>query len=92
MGFSARLQGFRSTDRHMEHVYSVKSISELKEVMPESGGSVFVTGHTRPGDGGGGLFHWITDSSAPPDDGIVVKGSNDTGFVLIKKKRNYIHV
>lgn len=63
----------------MEHVYSVESISELKEVMPESGGAVFVTGHSHPRDGGGGLFHWIADSSAPPDGGIVVKGSNDTG-------------
>jgi hypothetical protein len=56
----------------MEHVYSVESIGDLKTVMPESGGSVFVLGHTRPGDGGGGVFHWQALSQRTPDDGIVV--------------------
>jgi hypothetical protein len=58
----------------MEHIFSVQTLSELKDVMPESGGSVYVTGHSRLADGGGGLFQWIATSDATADDGIVVAG------------------
>jgi len=58
----------------MEHVFSVPSLIDLQQVMPESGGSVYVLGHTRPGDGGGGLFHWLADSTADSDEGIVIVG------------------
>mgnify|MGYP002633776736 CR=1 FL=1 len=60
----------------MHHVYSVHSLRELKAVMPESGGSVVLTGHSRPGDGGGGMFQWVATSDATPDDGIVVAADN----------------
>ena len=63
----------------MEHVFSVTSIDELKDVMPDSGGAVLVAGHTRPGDGGGGVFHWVAGSTLPGDDGIVVQGHNASG-------------
>ena len=56
----------------MEHVFSVNSLDELSRVMPAAGGTVFTLGHTKPGDGGGGLFHWQTDSVDPPDSGTVV--------------------
>lgn len=56
----------------MEHVFSVENMGELRDAMPESGGSVYILGHTRPGDGGGGLFYWQADSMAKEDDGIVV--------------------
>jgi hypothetical protein len=58
----------------MEHVFSVQSLSELKSVMPDSGATVFVSGHTRPADGGGGMFQWVVDSTVDADDGIVVRG------------------
>jgi hypothetical protein len=61
----------------MEHVFSVQSLRELKDVMPGSGGSVYVVVHTSLNDGGGGLFQWIAGSSDPSDDGIVVAGSGD---------------
>lgn len=64
----------------MEHVFSVASIEELKAVMPESGDSVCVLGYARPGDGGGGFFHWIAGSMATADEGIVIAGTdNDSG-------------
>jgi len=62
----------------MEHVYVVGSLSELRSVMPESAGAVHLLGHAQPGDGGGGLFHWMPGSQANADDGIVVAGSDDS--------------
>lgn len=56
----------------MEHVFAVDSLEELKQVAPESGSVVHLTGWLRPADGGGGLFRWLAASSAEPDDGIVV--------------------
>ncbi len=67
----------------MDHLFSVPSLGGLKDVMPESGGSVYVLGHARPGDGGGGFFHWNAASSTEPDDGIVV--------VEVGKKRGRWH-
>jgi hypothetical protein len=56
----------------MEHVFSVGTIKELSQAMPESGTTVFVLGHSIVGDGGGGMFHWQKDSLAEPDFGTVV--------------------
>ena len=63
----------------MEHVFSVESIAHLREVPPESGSTVMVAGHARPGDGGGGVFHWVPDSTAKRDNGIVVRGEKESG-------------
>lgn len=57
----------------MEHVFSVESLDELRESMPQAGGTVFVLGHRHPGDGGGGMFHWAASSMDADDDGIVIR-------------------
>ena len=56
----------------MDHLFTVDSLSELRDVMPGSARSAFVLGHTRPGDGGGGMFHWNASSRTPDDNGLVV--------------------
>ncbi|MCH2126628.1 MAG: glycoside hydrolase family 55 protein [Pirellulaceae bacterium] len=61
----------------MEHIFSVQSLDELKQVMPESCGAIQLLGHSQPGDGGGGLFHWNSHSMANPDDGIVVAATTE---------------
>lgn len=61
----------------MEHIFAVQNISELKSVMPESAQAVQVLGHTKPGDGGDGLFYW-TPGAATPNDGTVVASEHSS--------------
>ena len=63
----------------MEHLFAVQALSELTDVMPDAGGSVFVAGHSLPGDGGGGMFQWIAESTDPHDGGVVIAGDNQVG-------------
>ena len=63
----------------MEHLFAVQALSELTDVMPDAGGSVFVAGHSLPGDGGGGMFQWIAESTEPHDGGVVIAGDNQVG-------------
>ena len=56
----------------MDHMFTVDSLAELRTVMPGSAHSAFVLGHSHPGDGGGGMFHWNASSSSPDDNGLIV--------------------
>lgn len=56
----------------MDHLFTIDSLTELREVMSGSTSSVFVLGHTRPGDGGGGMFHWNATAMTDDDNGSVV--------------------
>ena len=56
----------------MEHVFSVGTLQELLNTPPGAGSTVCVLGHSRPGDGGGGLFHWQPESTSAPDHGLVI--------------------
>ena len=61
----------------MDHLFTVESLAELRDVMPGSTQSAFVLGHSRPGDGGGGMFYWNSSSRNPADNGMVVAASDN---------------
>ena len=63
----------------MQHLYSVPSLAELRQVMPGSASAVMVLGHTQPGDGGAGVFYWNSTSRKVDDDGSVVAGDEPVG-------------
>ena len=52
----------------MDHLFVVESVAELRTAMPGSADYVQLAGHTRPGDGGGGLFFWISSNDPAADD------------------------
>ena len=57
----------------MQHVYSVNALIELADIMPGSADCALALGHTAPGDGGGGLFHWVADALEEPNHGTILK-------------------
>ncbi len=61
----------------MDHLFTVESLAELRDVMPGSAQSAFILGHSRPGDGGGGMFYWNSSSRNPDDNGMVVAASDN---------------
>jgi len=63
----------------VEHIYAVPNIAELKSVMPESAQAVQILGHTKPGDGGDGLFYWTAGSATPNDGTVVASDHSDSG-------------
>ena len=63
----------------MQHLMTVSSLRELRQVMPGSTAAVMALGHTHPGDGGGGVFHWNAGSRAPDNDGSVIASDSAPG-------------
>ena len=55
------------------------SIRELSNAMPDASRFIQVAGHSAPGDGGDGLFHWDNSSVQRPNNGTVVKGLSPKG-------------
>jgi hypothetical protein len=61
----------------MDHLFVVQNVAELKSLMPSSAQYVQMAGHTEPGDGGDGLFHW-TAGAARPNDGTVIGSAHSS--------------
>ena len=55
----------------MEHFYAVDDIAELKSLDPQVATHANASGYWKPGDGGGGVFHWDATSEEPADEGFV---------------------
>lgn len=80
----------------MEHLFSVDTLNDLKKVMPESAKCVLVHGHTRPGDGGGGMFRWVAGLRVEPNNGTIIGvttvGSPDTDGRWVRIDKDPINV
>ena len=63
----------------MDHLFTVNSLSDLRDVMPGSAHAAFALGHSRPGDGGGGLFHWNQALATPDNNGSVIASDDAPG-------------
>jgi hypothetical protein len=62
----------------MEHIFIVENVAELKTVMPGSAQYVQLAAHTKPGDGGDGLFRW-TPGKATANNGTIVSSTVSSG-------------
>jgi hypothetical protein len=49
------------------------SVGQLQKMTPFHSAWVNVRGFYNPGDGGGGLFHWVDTSTATPVTGIIIQ-------------------
>ncbi|MFP6753722.1 MAG: glycosyl hydrolase family 28-related protein [Pirellulaceae bacterium] len=63
----------------MQHFYAVDNIAELKELDPQVAMHVIASGYWKPGDGGGGVFHWDPASEQAADDGHVFSTGKQRG-------------
>ena len=62
----------------MEHIFIVEDVAELKTVMPGSAQYVQLAAHTKPGDGGDGLFRW-TSGKATANNGTIIGSTVASG-------------
>lgn len=65
---------------YLSDIYALRAISSLPPTMEE----FIVAGYYKSGDGGGGVFTWVPNTTPPADDhGIIIRGSgglNSQGY------------
>jgi hypothetical protein len=59
-------------------VHLVTSVSDMKGLDPSEHRLLYVRGYHQPGDGGGGLFEWVSGFEREPDGGITFASEVDS--------------
>ncbi|MBA62854.1 MAG: hypothetical protein CMJ76_10870 [Planctomycetaceae bacterium] len=63
--------------RLMQHIYAVSTIKEMQKFNPLDSTQLRVAGYHKPGDGGGGEFHWVAGDKSTADNGLVFRSATD---------------